>query len=99
MMKVLKNKSLKSLASVLLALVLVVSTISLFNIHALADYKQDVSSGVVPVCLYLTNAGYYVTDGYDFQKNLGGKRTAALAEYRFLRNSIHPGGAETDPGG
>ncbi len=67
-MKVLKNKSLKSLASVLLALVLVVSTISLFNIHALADYKQDVSSGVVPVCLYLTNAGYYVTDGYDFQK-------------------------------
>lgn len=68
MKRVLRNKSIKNLASVLLALVMIFSTVSIFNIHALADYKQDVSSGVVPVCLYLTGAGFYVTDGYDFQK-------------------------------
>ena len=68
MKRVLKNKSIRSLASVLLALVLIVSTISLFNIHALADYNQDVSSGVVAINFYLVNAGVYVTDGYEFQK-------------------------------
>ena len=68
MKRVLRNKSIKNLASVLLALVLIVSTVSLFNIHALADYNQDVSSGVVAINFYLVNAGVYVTDGYEFQK-------------------------------